>query len=329
MTLLSTLLHATHFRNPFLRTLLPSIGTAFGIQAAFAVPSILFQTERFYDLSGSLTYLSCTALSLYLPTIRARAAAAAAGQAIPAYPSLFKAVAGVAHAGLNWRQVLLSTFVTIWAARLGTYLFKRITDDQGKDSRFDNIRGSAAKFGGAFAAQATWVSLCLLPVMALNSMPQSTFAALGAFGLTDLIGVALYVGGISIEVLADRQKSQWVAEKKEGKHHEPFLSRGLWDKSRHPNYFGEATLWTGIATVSAGVLSSGAGLSAMGLGSGILPTLVALSMAGVSPAFVSFLLFKVSGIPMTEKSHDKKYGDNKDYQKWKRETPVFFPNFFK
>lgn len=294
MTLLSTLLHATNFRNPFLRTLVPSISAAFAIQGAVAVPSIFLQTERFYDLSGSLTYLSCTALSLYLPALRARAAATAAGTALPAWPSLLKAATGAANAGLNWRQVVLSAAVTIWASRLGTFLFSRITSEDGRDSRFDSIRGSPGKFLGAFAAQATWVSLCLLPVMALNSLPQSAFGALGgAIGLTDALGLMLYVGGFAFEAVADRQKSAWAQERREKRHNEQFLTRGLWSKSRHPNYFGEVSLWTGIATVSAGVLASAPGIAAIGLAGGVLSRLAALAMAGVSPAFVAFLLFKV------------------------------------
>jgi hypothetical protein len=105
-------------RNPFLRNLIPSVGLAFGIQAAVAVPSILAGSERFYDLSGSLTYLSCTVLSLYLPALRARTAAALAGHTKPAWPSLLNALQGTAGPyGFNWRQVFLSAAVSFWAAR--------------------------------------------------------------------------------------------------------------------------------------------------------------------------------------------------------------------
>ena len=117
MTVLSTLLHATTFSRPFLSTLVPSIALAYTLQAGVAVPSIIAQSERFYDLSGSLTYLSCTALSLYLPTIRARYAAAAAGAIKPAWPSILGALRGVNGAGLNWRQVVLSAAVSVWATR--------------------------------------------------------------------------------------------------------------------------------------------------------------------------------------------------------------------
>jgi hypothetical protein len=115
MTISSTLLHLTNFRNPFLRTLIPSVSAAFAIQAAVAVPSIFAQSERFYDLSGSLTYLSVTALSLYLPTLRVRAASKLT---MPAWPSLVDAFTGnKAPNGFNWRQVVLSAAVSIWALR--------------------------------------------------------------------------------------------------------------------------------------------------------------------------------------------------------------------
>jgi len=117
MALLNSLLHVTNFRNPFIRTLVPSISAAFAIQAAVAVPSILAQSERFYDLSGSLTYISVTALSLYLPALRARAAASLAGKAQPALPSLLDALTGKGGPnGLNWRQVVISTAVAVVSA---------------------------------------------------------------------------------------------------------------------------------------------------------------------------------------------------------------------
>lgn len=177
---------------------------------------------------------------------------------------------------------------------MGSYLFRRISAD-GNDSRFDSIRNSPPKFLGAFFAQATWVTLCLLPVLAVNSLPAALLSTLPAgVAITDIIGLLLYVGGLSFEVTADRQKEQWVHEKKQKEHDENFLTRGLWSKSRHPNYFGEATLWTGIATVAGGVLVSNVGQVGMGLAGGLGGRALGLIMAGVSPAFVTFLLLKVS-----------------------------------
>lgn len=116
MALVQRLLHLTNFSSPFLRTVVPSVSAAFAIQAAFAVPSIVAQTERFYDFSGALTNISIVALSLYLPAIRAKYAggAAAAGKTLP---SLLTPFTNPAAAGLNWRQVALTAFVTVWAAR--------------------------------------------------------------------------------------------------------------------------------------------------------------------------------------------------------------------
>ena len=74
------------------------------------------------------------------------------------------------------------------------------------------------------------------------------------------------------------------------------------------------------------MLCSGPGQVGMGLaGYGIGGKAIAAGMAAVSPAFVSFLLLKVSGVPLSENKYDKRYGDRKDYQKWKEETPMFFP----
>ncbi|KAI7367024.1 DUF1295-domain-containing protein [Hortaea werneckii] len=319
--LVSALLNATNFRTPFLRTLIPSIGLAYGLQAAVAIPSILGQTERFYDASGSVTYIACTALSLYLPTLRARLAPGTASGQTAAWPSLLASLTSKGGVGLwNWRQVVLSAAVSIWAARLGSFLFSRVTSEGGRDSRFDSIRGSPAKFGVAFFLQATWVSLCLMPVLAVNSIPSAALGALPFFTITDILGLLMYVGGITFEATADKQKSQWMQEKKEKRHNEDFLTRGLWSKSRHPNYFGESTLWTGIATTAAGVMLSSAGQAGMGFSGSGAARLGALAMAGISPAFVTFLLLKVSGIPMSENKYDERYGNRKDYQEWKKNT---------
>lgn len=122
MTLLQTLLRATAFKSPLLRTLVPSVALAYGIQTAVAVPSIAAQTERYYDLSGSLTYLSCTALSLCLPYLRARSAGSfnSAG-GLAEYLSLGGSGSG-SKGGMGlgiwwWRQVVLSAAVGVWATR--------------------------------------------------------------------------------------------------------------------------------------------------------------------------------------------------------------------
>lgn len=130
MPLLDGLLHITDFRSPLLRTVVPCVATAFALQGAVAVPSILASSERFFDVSGSLTFLAVGALSLYLPALRARAAAKVGGAAVAAasksawsWPSLlapFRGADGIAAAatgGFNWRHVVVTGMTMVWAAR--------------------------------------------------------------------------------------------------------------------------------------------------------------------------------------------------------------------
>ena len=136
MATLNSLLRMTSFRSPFLSTLVPSIALSYGIQTLVAVPSIIAGSERFYDASGSATYLLCTAASLYIPTLRARAAAAAAGQTKPAWPSLIASLTGKGNVNAwNWRQVALSAAVSIWAMRRKQPCVNLVSlDDEQKDS---------------------------------------------------------------------------------------------------------------------------------------------------------------------------------------------------
>lgn len=112
---------------------------------------------------------------------------------------------------------------------MGSYLLQRVLRD-GSDSRFDELKKSPPKFFGAWMAQATWCSLITLPVVALNAVPVRTFAAIPGVKASDVLGIALWVGGITFEVVADRQKSTWVREKREKKHSEEFMTQGLWKR---------------------------------------------------------------------------------------------------
>ena len=198
----------------------------------------------------------------------------------------------------------------------------------GHDSRFDGIRDNPWKFAGAFVAQGTWISLCLFPVIGLCSIPGSLISrGLPLLTTTDAVGLGLFAGGFAFEVVADRQKAAWVADKKAKRHEESFLTRGLWGRSRHPNYFGEITLWSGIAVTCWGVLSSPVGLRTLGMG-GLKGMAAAAGVCAVSPAFVMLLLMRVSGIRPSEGNYDERYGGREDYRRWKRETPVLVPRLW-
>lgn len=184
------------FNNAALSTLVPSIAIAYGVQALVALPSIVTQNEQFYDLSGSLTFMSCTAASLYIPALRARSYANSQGLPKPALPGLLS---------FGTRKVVLSAMVIFWAGRLGSFLFARIKK-AGKDSRFDEIKTKPVSFFGAFMAQATWVALVAGPVLAVNAIPTS---ALPAIGLMEGFGLATWLFGMAFEIVADRQKSPY------------------------------------------------------------------------------------------------------------------------
>lgn len=230
------------------------------------------RTEKYYDLTGSLTFLTTLAISIgFIPgTIQAR-------------------------------QIVLSSFVAVWATRLGWFLFTRIHGSNGIDSRFTLIKQSRPRFLMAWTLQGEWVFVQLLPVLILNQSSKPV-----SFGVFDYIGIPIWVIGFGFEAVADYQKS---AFRKSPENREKFISSGLWSISRHPNYFGEILLWLGIALSAFGGLGAGA----------------RAAFAFLSPVFVALLLIFVSGIPLLEEKADKKFGDSDLYKDYKRKTPVLVP----
>jgi steroid 5-alpha reductase family enzyme len=184
---------------------------AIAIQWVAFLPAYRLRTERFYDLTGSLTYVALSALGL--------------------------ALAPEADA----RRFLLATLVVAWAARLGLFLFTRILAE-GADRRFDEIRGSAVRFFVAWTFQGVWV--CFTAGAALAAITGRSYAPLGAY---DVIGVSVWVIGLVIETVADQQKRRFKSRPENAGR---FISSGLWSWSRHPNYFGEIVLWIGVALVA-------------------------------------------------------------------------------
>ena len=242
---------------------------AFAIQWVAFIPAYVFQTEKFYDLTGSLTYLSVIWVSL--------------------------ASTSEVFTKLNGANIAIVLLITMWALRLGTFLFLRIHKD-GEDKRFRSIKPSATQFFMTWTLQGLWVSLCSM--CALTALSSETGVIVNAFFY---IGLGLFIFGFSTEVIADKQKSKFrsIPENKD-----KFITTGLWAKSRHPNFFGEIVLWTGIAVMS---FSSLEGLQYLTL---------------ISPIFTYLLLVYVSGVRMLEARADKKWGGDEEYIKYKSETPV-------
>merc|ERR1712004_50407 len=210
----------------------------------------------------------------------------------------------LAYQSLQWghtfytRQKIQTGAVAIWASRLGLFLFNRILQD-GQDTRFEKIRGDPKRFFIAWTLQGMWVFLTLLPTLILNGKREDKPLA-----TRDYVGWGMWATGFLFEVLADYQKSQFKADPaNKGQ----FIRSGLWGISRHPNYFGEILAWSGLFLSASSVMHGWEHLSI------------------VSPLFVTFLLTKVSGIPMLEKAGLKRWGTDPAYQQYLKSTAVLIP----
>jgi len=188
---------------------------AFAVQWIAFVPAFIFRTEHFYDMVGSLTYISVVAFAVLLVN------------------------------RTDQRALLLFAMVTIWALRLGLFLSHRVRR-AGKDDRFTEIKESFIRFLSAWTLQGLWVSFTLAAALAAITTPTPL-----PLGLCARIGLAVWVLGFGFEIAADWQKSRFRRlEANRGR----FISTGLWAWSRHPNYFGEIVLWVGVLIVAAPVL---------------------------------------------------------------------------
>ena len=217
------------------------------------IPSYIYQTEHYFDLTGSISYLSAIALGFYL------------------------------NPSVDTRDILIGALIVIWAVRLGSFLFLRVKQD-GKDNRFTVMKTQFHWYIMTWTMGGLWVFLTMAAGLAAITSDVSI-----PLGLMAYIGLALWIFGFSIEVIADRQKRNF---KKQQNKEKEFITSGLWAWSRHPNYFGEITLWAGLTLIALPVLSDW--------------QLVTL----ISPIFVYVLLTRVSGIPMLENRGMKKWGSD-------------------
>jgi len=246
--------------------------TSIFIQLIFFIPSFILKTEKLYDLIGSSTYVIVISLA-YL---------------------------SVENKSIT--DTILFFFVIIWGIRLGSYLFKRISRDK-EDVRFEKAKKKFFWFLQYWMGQALWVSITsCAAVIAILKVDNSDI------NIYTLIGVTFWLIGFSVEVIADIQKDNF---KKINDSSKNFISSGLWALSRHPNYFGEITLWFGIYIIS---FSSFSGIEYLTI---------------ISPLFVYLLLTRMRGINMLEKIADERYGHLSNYLKYKENTPVLFPYKFK
>jgi steroid 5-alpha reductase family enzyme len=241
---------------------------AYVINWVVFVPSNAAKTEHYFDLTGSITYLSVTG------------------------------VAAALSDDLDARAVIVAAMVAVWALRLGSFLFRRVKRD-GRDGRFDRIKVDPLRFFMTWTLQGLWVLLTVACALAII-----TGAERQSIGWIGIAGIVVWVIGFAIEAVADQQKS---AFKRNPANDGRFITTGLWAWSRHPNYFGEITLWTGVAIMALPVLTGWRWVTL------------------ISPVFVVVLLTRVSGIPMLEARAKKRWGDDESFQAYTRSTPVLVP----
>ncbi len=193
-------------------------------------------------------------------------------------------------------QLLAAALVLVWALRLGGYLVARIARI-GKDERFDDKRGHFLKFLAFWVLQALVVWLVLLPLTVLLSLPSTQ-----GLGALPIAGALVWALGFAIEAVSDAQK---YAFKNDGRNAGKWIETGLWRYSRHPNYFGEVLLWWGLFLVALPQLSG------------------TLLLAVLGPVSITLLLLFVSGVPLLEKSAERKYGADPAYKAYRDRTSLF------
>ena len=241
---------------------------AFLVQWVMFVDSWVRQTEHLFDLTGSVTYVSVALAALVLT------------------------------GAFDARSLLITAAVVVWASRLGSFLFHRVRQ-AGHDSRFRTILPSFPVLLMTWTLQGTWVSLTascvLVAVSSATALPLDLWA---------VAGITLWCTGFAVEVIADRQKQAFRADPD---NRDRFITSGLWSWSRHPNYFGEITLWIGLAIASVPVLTGWQ------------------HVALASPLFVGFLLTRVSGVRMLEKQAEKRWGRDPDYVAYRDSTSPLIP----
>jgi len=241
----------------------------------------------------------------------------------------------------NARQIIVSVFIMVWAARLSGFLLYRILKT-GKDDRFDDKRDKFFPFLGFWVFQMLWVWIVSLPVTILNSpnilqYPQPKFGK-----ATDIIGIILYAFAFGIEAVSDVQKYRF-KQSDVSKRPGAVCDAGLWRWSRHPNYFGE---------IMVQVCKSQIGACSPSRYQILANNVLAIFIIAVTPAsyhtipsssgayaalygsivgwvFLASLLLFVSGLPLQERpSAKKRYEKGEgwpEYQKYLRETSILFP----
>jgi steroid 5-alpha reductase family enzyme len=198
----------------------------------------------------------------------------------------------------DWLKAGVALLVCAWGLRLGGYLFSRILLLK-VDHRFDGMRDKPLAIARFWILQAFTVWVVMLPAIRLLSLPSPL-----PLGPVAAAGALLWAIGFAVEIVSDAQKFRFKGDPEKGK---GFMRTGIWSWSRHPNYFGESLLWWGIFVAAAPAFRGWDFLTILG------------------PVALTLLLLFVSGVPLLEKSAEKKYGKDPAYREYKRRTSLFIP----
>ena len=199
---------------------------------------------------------------------------------------------------LSERNILIMALIIIWGLRLAAYLFARILKIK-HDARFDGRRENFLNFLAFWSFQGAVIFIAFMPGNMVGSSDSQS-----ALGLLDYIGAGMWLVGFIIETVADAQKFAF-RNKPENKG--KFMGSGLFKYSRYPNYFGEILLWWGIFVIGIPVYEGLQWLAVLG------------------PLFITFILLKVSGIPLLEESSEKRYGHMPEFQAYRKNTSLLIP----
>lgn len=209
------------------------------------IPAYIFKTEKFYDILGTIAYLSVIGSATYF-TVK------------------------ISQGELQLRSIIIAILVVLWSLRLGIFLLIRVIKN-GEDRRFREPMQSFSKFLLWWTMSAFWVFLTTLnAITMLINNHKSTFDTFF------IVGIIFWLTGFIIELVSDEQKRRF---KMDPKNSEKFISSGLWSISRHPNYFGEIVLWIGVAIMSLPTL---VGIQFMSLVSPIFIYFLLTRISGVN-----------------------------------------------
>jgi steroid 5-alpha reductase family enzyme len=199
--------------------------------------------------------------------------------------------------GITERGFLAAFLVVIWGVRLAVHIYMR-NRGKGEDRRYRKWREEWGRQAVIRAFLQVFILQGLL--MIIISVPVTFIITFGQnpFGRFDVLGVCIWLLGFTFEAVGDYQVVQF---KRDPANKGKLMTRGLWTYTRHPNYFGEVTLWWGMYLIALSVPQGWT------------------TIAG--PLTITFLILKVSGIPLLE----KKYEGNPEFEEYKRRTSAFFP----